>query len=113
MEADIIKFAEQSRLRMQRDTHGEMFVPCYRGQIYHHGGDTLGALVITEGKARSSPKVWGNVRRGLLAAGFTLHQNGDAEGSLLFDAHNPEMACAAIRLMKARRKRRVEVTPKL
>jgi hypothetical protein len=113
METDITRLAEQYRLRTQRDGQGEMFIPCQRGQIYHHGGQTMGALVINEGKARSSPKVWGNVRRGLLAAGFTLHQNGDAEGSLLFDGHNPAMARAAIRLMKARRKRRVEVTPRL
>jgi hypothetical protein len=113
METDIRKFAERYRLRLQRDTQGEVFIPCQRGQIYYHGGDTLGVLVINEGKTHTTPKVWGNVRRGLLAAGFTLHQNGDAEGSLLFDAHNPEMVRVAIRLMRARRKRRVEVTPEL
>jgi hypothetical protein len=113
MNTDITKFAETYRLRTQRDTQGDRFIPCQRGQIYYHGGDTLGVLVISEGKAHTSPNIWANVRRGLLAAGFTLYQNGDAEGSLLFDAQNPEMATAAIRWMKARRKRRVEVTPQL
>lgn len=111
METYIAKFAERYRLRTQRDTQGEVFIPCKRGQIYHHGGDTFGVMVITEGKARSSPKIWANVRRGLLAAGFTLRQTGDSEGSVLFNAHNPEMARAAIRWMRARRKR--EVTTKL
>jgi hypothetical protein len=113
METDITMFAETYRVRSQRDSQGETFIPSQRGQIYHHGGNTLGVLVINEAKARSTPKVWGIVRRDLLAAGFTLQQDGDAEGSLLFDAQNPEMARAAIRLMKARRKRKVIVTPQL
>jgi hypothetical protein len=111
METNIINFAEQYRLRTQRDTQGEAFIPCQRGQIYHHGGKTLGVLVISEGKARSTSRVWKVVRQGLLAAGFTLHQNGDAEGSLLFDARNPQMAQAAIRFMRAKKKR--QVTPKM
>jgi hypothetical protein len=111
MGTDIKIFAEQYRLRTQRDNLGETFIPCQRGQIYHHGGDTLGVLVINEGRAHSSPSIWANVRRGLLAAGFTLHQNGDYEGSLLFDSQNPEMAQAAIQFMRARRKRKV--TPEL
>ena len=73
IETGITKFAEQYRLRTQRDSQGEVFIPCQRGQIYHHGGDTLGVMVITEGRARSSPSMWANVRRGLLAVGFTLH----------------------------------------
>jgi hypothetical protein len=38
-------------------------------------------------------------------------QNGDAEGSLLFDSHNPATVEAAMQFMRARRKRKV--TPKL
>ena len=109
METEITKFAEQYRLRLQRDILGEIFVPCRRGQIYLHGGSILGVLDINEGNARSSPNIWANVRRGLLGAGFTLHQDGDSEGSLLFDAHNPEMGQAAIRWMKAKRKRLVTI----
>jgi len=51
--------------------------------------------------------MWGAVRKTLQAAGFSLHQNGDAEGSLLFNPEDPEQSKLAISVMGARRKRRM------
>jgi hypothetical protein len=79
METDITGFAEQYRVRTQRDSLGEAFIPCQPSQTCHHDGDTFGVMVINEGKALFTPKVWENIRRDLLVVGFTLHLNSDTD----------------------------------
>ena len=106
-------FAAKYHLRLKRDTCGDQFIPCRRGQIYQYGGARFGAMAINEPPARSTVKVWGNVRRALLAAGCALHQNGDAEGSLLFNSEDPAQSRAVIKALKARKKRQVAVTPEM
>jgi hypothetical protein len=51
------------------------------------------------------PSRWEGVRKQCLAAGMTLHQNGDSEGSLLFDPDNDAQAKLAISIVKPRVKR--------
>jgi hypothetical protein len=107
------ELAEHHRLRIAKDSCGEEFVPCVFGQIYHHGGKQFGALVINEKPARSTTQAWNRIGKALRAGGFALHQNGGSEGSLLFDSQNEEQAKLAIRMMRARKRRQVTVTPEM
>lgn len=45
----------------------------------------------------SNARKWNNARTRLVKLGFTVRQNGDAEGNLLFDPTNETQARAAIR----------------
>jgi hypothetical protein len=100
---DIQTFAEKYRLRTRRDECGEIIIPGKLGQIYDCGTGRFGALFMPSGKPR--PRLWGSVRRKLMAAGFQLLQNGDAGGSLLFDPSDATQTALAIRAVGARRKR--------
>lgn len=97
-------FAEKYGLKAKRDECGELIIPGRVGQIYEYGSGRFGALFMPPGDPR--PRAWGNFRRKLLAAGFHLLQNGDAEGCLLFHATDAAQARPAIRAIgaKARRK---------
>jgi hypothetical protein len=99
----IREFAEQYRCRLKRDGCGEQIIPGKVGQIYDYGSGRFGALFMPSGKPR--PNLWGRVRRKLMAAGFQLLQNGDAEGCLLFDPSDQRKIQLALKLVGARRKR--------
>lgn len=96
-------FADKFRLKLKRDECGELYVPCRRGQIHDHGNGKFAVLMI--GPA-ATPRAWSATCPTLLRAGFVLHQDGDAEGSLLFDHANVEQCRLAIWIMAARRARR-------
>ena len=101
---DIHRLAEKYRVRTKRDECGETFIPGKAGQIYDYGSGQFGALFMPPANRRT-PRRWGNVRRKLAAAGFEVVQNGDAEGSLLFDPTDATQTALAIRAVGARRKR--------
>jgi hypothetical protein len=77
-------------LRVNRDLCGEQFIPCRAGQLYEHGGGLFAVLVLAP-----TVKRWNSIRRKLQAAGFVTRQDGDTEGSLLFDPTNPAQCRAA------------------
>jgi hypothetical protein len=94
---NIQQFAEQHRVHARKDSCGDFIIPGfqqdkalpkrqeYRSHIYDNGGGQFGVcLVLPEGSA----KAWNNRKRWFLEAGFTLKQDGDAEGTLLFDPTN-------------------------
>jgi hypothetical protein len=76
------------------------------GQIYDHG-DGLLAVMFLPAKEAWMPRKWGNVRRDCIAAGMTLLQDGDAEGSLSFDPSNREQAKLAIKVAEIKARRRL------
>ena len=51
------------------------------------------------------PRLWPNARRKLDAAGLVIWQDGDHEGSALFDPTNNARARLAIKVVGAKRKR--------
>jgi len=108
------QFAKQYRVKMRRDSCGEEIIPgkkfCrdmpdrmeYRSHVYDHGdGARFGVCLLF-----TSVGKWHNAAKRLLAAGFTLKQNGDTEGTLLFDPTNATQAKAALKGagVKTRRK---------
>lgn len=96
---NIHQLADSNRLRTKRDECEETIIPGKFGQIYQHSASLFGVMYMFD-----SARKWGNARRRLIAQGFTLHQNGDTEGSLLFNP-TPEavkLACQAVKIRKKR-----------
>ena len=97
---DIPTFAEKYRCAARRQD-GEQVIPGKLGHVYEHGSATFGLMFMPD-KAR----LWKYARRRLEAADFTIWQDGDEEGSALFDPTSPAQARLALKVVGARRNRR-------
>lgn len=100
----IKEFATKHKVRIKLDEELEAIVLAKHGQIYDYGSGRFGVMFMFD-----TPKPWNNRRRECEAAGMRVIQDGDTEGTLLFDPENREQAKTAIRLVGARQKR--EMTP--
>ena len=99
---DLRTFSEKYRVATRRDVDGTDIIGGKLGHIYEHSDQQL-ALLFMPSAQRA--RLWGLVKAKGMAAGMTLRQNADSEGTLLFDADSPEQARLAISLVKARPKR--------
>ncbi len=97
----LLEFVSNHRLRTRRDDDGTTICPGKQGHIFEWGEGRLG-VVVMPGK----PSVWPRMRARLLAAGFTIAQNGDWEGAATFDPTNRIQAELAIRAAGIKRRRR-------
>ncbi len=97
----LAQFAEKHRLRLKRAEDGGHVTLGKFGHLYEHDSATLG-LLFMPGK----PRLWPHARRKLEAAGLTIWQDGDQEGSALFDPTSPAQARIALKVVGAKRKRR-------
>ena len=99
----IEQFAQTFSVNVRRDSCGESIIPGKprkekrpedRSHIFLYSEDekTFGVLLTF-----STARRWNSVRERLVAAGFTLGQKGDREGTLLFDPTDSRQANAAIR----------------
>src|SRR5579863_9850041 len=107
-------FAETYRVRATRDGCGESIIPRklramgvplrpeYSGHIYDYGSGRFGVVLMFESKRR-----WGSAKRKLVAAGFEIRQDGDSEGTALFDPADAAQARLAIRLARIPARRRL------
>ena len=105
----IEQLGDRYRLRVRRDKCHEAIIVGRRGQIYEHGSGKLGVMFLG-----ATAKIWGNARRKMLAAGYELHQNGDTEGSCLFQADNAEqmkVAFSVVGAFRSRKGQRAGVNP--
>lgn len=119
----LVEFADKYRARTRQDECGETIIPgkmwkeqpkagrmCGH-QIYEHGNSQFGLLLmfpvkeIPEIGGSGKSAKWVNARKKLIAAGFTVRQNGDAEGTALFNPEDKGQARLALKLagVKARR----------
>ena len=94
-------FATKYRLKVSRTEDGEPVILGKFGCLYQHDPETLGLLFMPTG-----PRLWPHARRKLEAAGLTICQDGDQEGSALFDPTNTTQARLALKVVGAKRKRR-------
>lgn len=97
---DIQAFANRYRLRAKRHEDGEPIISGRLGHIYEHDESTLGLMFLPD-----RPRLWPNARRKLDTAGFVIWQNGDGEGSALFDPTDKARARLAMKVVGAKRKR--------
>ena len=95
-------FSRQHRLRVRRAKDGEAVINGRHGQIYFHSDGVFGALLMPNGHR---PRLWPGARRWLEAVGCTIWQNGDHEGSVLFDPANLKQCRLVLRVVGAKRKR--------
>jgi len=102
---DLGEFAKHHSLRVTRSRQddNDNIVGKF-GEIYEYSGSELG-MMLCGGPVGTGR--WARVRRKCLAAGMTLRQNGDDEGALSFDPTNKEQAALAIKVTRARPKRRL------
>jgi len=73
---------------------------CLLGHIFEYSSTRMGLVFMPR-----RPKVWMNMCRKLIAAGFEIRRNGDWEGMATFDPDNPNQAQLAIKAICARKKR--------
>ncbi len=97
---DIQAFANRYRLRVKRHEDGELIITGKRGHIYGHDNATLGLMFMPD-----RPRLWSHAKRKLEAADFTIWQDGDEEGSALFDPTNKAQARLALKVVGIKRKR--------
>ncbi len=110
---DLKDFARQHSLKIKRSRDdGTDNVLGKHGEIYDYSESEL-ALIVCGGAAGTGR--WARVRKKCIAAGMTLRQNGDDEGALSFSPANGQQSILAIKVIGARRRRRLspEHTAKL
>ena len=98
---DIQAFANRYHLRVKRHEDGEPIISGKLGHIYEHDESTLGLMFMPK-----RPRLWSHAKRKLEAVDFTIWQDGDEEGSALFDPTNKAQARLALRVVGIKRKRR-------
>src|ERR1700730_13580146 len=99
----IEEFAQRYRVDTRRDDCGDAVLGT-RHQIYEYSAGRFALLLAFDvdnghdvGGSGKSAK-WVNARKKLLNAGFTLKQDGDAEGVALFDPEDKTQGKLALRL---------------
>ncbi len=97
---DIQAFANRYRLRLKRHEDGGPIISGKLAHVYEHDDSLLGLLFLPD-----RPRLWSHAKRKLEAADFTIWQNGDEEGSALFDPTNKAQARLALKVVGIKRKR--------
>ena len=120
----ISEFAEQYRVKTRKDSCDESIIPgkprktkwvedaCH---IYENGDEQFGLCLMNPLPYPETKAKYSNAKKRLLAAGFIQGQDGDSEGTFLFNPANAVQAKLAIREagIKIRRKISPEQRAKL
>lgn len=98
--AEVKQFADTYRVRARRDECGELILPGRVGHVYEHGPGRFGVYL-----SCASARAWSAAKRALTGEGFTIRQNGDMEGTALFDPANAQQARLALDIARIRKRR--------
>jgi hypothetical protein len=105
-------FAAEHNLKTKRDSCGEpLIVPGNPrrsedvSHVYEHSEGVLGLVLLYD-----TPTLWHNAKKRLTGLGFTVHQDGETEGILLFDPTNTIQVQAAIKTAGLKKHRRFSET---
>jgi hypothetical protein len=93
-EAGIADFAKQHRLRARRDVDGTVVITGRHGHIYQHDNGVFSVLVMP---SKWRPRYWNSVKRQLVASGFDIRQDCDAEGAATFAPGDAMQAMVAMK----------------
>ena len=108
---DLKQFAEHYRLKIRQGEDGEPVILGKFGHLYEHNQELFGLMFIPPEKV-GTDKRWGYAKRKFETRDFVIWQDGDYEGSALFDPANRSQARLALKVAGIKRKRRVNLTPK-
>jgi hypothetical protein len=94
------EFAQQHGLRTKRDECDELYIPAKRGQIFDYCDGRFGVMVL-----KDTVLGWGYARKALERAGFEITQDGDEEGTGLFNPEDAKQAKIAFKVVQPYRKK--------
>jgi hypothetical protein len=106
------QFAEHYRLKLVLDECGDPSIPgrlAKDSNISDYSDTELAMCWLPDGKKTARTGMWNRTKAKCVAAGMMLHQDGDAEGILVFDPADPVQSKLAIKCVKAKAKR--QMTP--
>ena len=98
--AEVKQFADTYRVRARRDECGELILPGRIGHVYEHGAGRFGVYL-----SCATKRAWSSAKRMLVAAGFTVRQVGEMQGTALFDPANEQQARLAVEIARIRKRR--------
>jgi hypothetical protein len=103
MTPSLADFVSSHRLRKPKpDSCGDPHVIGQWGDIYEYGPGLLAATIVN-----APSHYWAQIRRLVKHAGCVVIQDGDIEGSFIFDPSNLKQARLAIRAISAFPKKKV------
>lgn len=95
-------FAERERVHTRRGEDGVRVVAGKFGDIYEYDDRLFAVSVMMHSK-----QSWTYRKKRGLGVGMTLQQDGDEEGTMLFDPENPDQSQAALTIAHVRRRMRL------
>ena len=104
----IRELARKRRLRTRRQGDGELIITGRHGHLYEYGPGVMGAC-FTAGPSQEplTELKWGNRRRACVKGGMKLIQDGDFEGTLLFNPKNKQQLDLALKWIGVHRKKSI------
>lgn len=96
----IKEFATKHKVHIKLDEVGDAVVIARNGEIYDYGKGRFGVMFMLDSVGK-----WNNRRKECEKAGMRCIQDGETEGTLLFDPEDRDQAKTAIRLVGARARR--------
>jgi hypothetical protein len=103
----LAKYGEQYRVRVKRDECRDFIVRGRFGHLYEHDANRLGIVLDAPADNLRSDRTLRVRKNRAIAAGFVVHQEGDSEAILLFDPADLDQGQLAIRLIEAKKIRKV------
>jgi hypothetical protein len=103
--AMIVEFADEHRLKVEKDDCGDAIIPGKYGYVYEYGTRKLGVCMMSES---GTAYRWNRTRAAFIAAGMEITQSGDYEGCATFDPGNSTQVKEAINHAKVKTKRQVD-----
>ena len=97
-------FAENNRLKVEKDDCGDAIIPGKYGHIYEYGSGKLGVCIMSNS---GNAFRWNRARAAFIASGIDVTQNGDTEGCATFDPENATRSKIAMLHAKVKMKRQV------
>ena len=102
----MIEFAEANRLKIKEDECHDQVIPGRLGDIWEYGPGSMAVAIYEDLPDREITKrKWTHCKKACLGVGMTLVQDGDREGTLLFDPGNAEQVAVAIKVLGIKKRR--------
>ena len=99
---DLMSLAAANRLRVRRDEGGSRIISGKNGHLWDHGAGLFAVTLLDLTRRK-----WTHRKKLCLKAGMELHQDGDFEGTLLFDPEDSEQVKVALSVAGVKKRRQL------